>query len=385
MMGFTRLIGLMLVHALKDNMTSAYICVYFLPPSLPPRLTIMPGSPTLSTFPRCPPEVLYQMVYPLGLEDLKSACQAFKALYYVAAPILYSEVTVESTVQLRRMMRSVVSQNMTGHVKALKVYAGFWPCWRPLGGMHNLRVLELHIRCPRTLARVLGGITLPHLKVFISDMNVTDGRVLSEFLNRHATITNLTLLTQTTIALSNLIDLPMLQEYTGPANLLCSVVCTNSTLRRVELSWNELCDPRPALKVVANLAGITPLDISLTAEGLIPIVDLIAAVAMLLPNTTRLAVSMTEGTWGPTLIDLLAQLPALTCLVFSDAPWWVLGWRAGQNLIRQWAQVCPRLTSILLHGQQWELDDTWQPIRTTARFHIVERKFIEWLDTDEEA
>ncbi|KAJ7698432.1 hypothetical protein B0H16DRAFT_1484490 [Mycena metata] len=173
--------------------------------------------------------------------------------------------------------------------------------------MHNLCALELHIRCPRTLARVLGGVTLPQLKVFISDMNVTDVRVLTEFLNHHTMITNLTLLTQTTIALSNLINLPMLQEFTGPANILSSVVCTNTTVRRVELSWNELCDPRPALKVIAKLAGITSLDISLTAQAPLPIVDLIAAVATLLPHTTRLAVSMNEGRTGPTLIDLRSK------------------------------------------------------------------------------
>ncbi|KAF8142913.1 hypothetical protein K438DRAFT_2029855 [Mycena galopus ATCC 62051] len=323
-----------------------------------------------------PNEILAAIVADVSRRDLVALCRTSRLIRDIATPLLYHAVSFSTVPQLEAFLRTMklgsISASLARYVRRFSA----------ADGMQGLRLSQslvntiisvlfqlCHLECLDLLNEafeftdMLDGTTFLKLSTFRYTLQPQTSSLLSSFLNRHPTITHLTLAKDAPFQHLDPIHLPALARYNGPSSFIPSLD-PGSCIHWVCLLWYP-DDPTvdiPLLKLGRIASPVTV--VVLSVRNTVKASTVLGGVAAYLPRTqhfkfrktgTAVPISPQDTVEITTYLESLASLSILELCDLRDGAEPQSSKVKDRETIASWSGACKSLRLIRLHGRKWRL------------------------------
>ncbi|KAJ7895272.1 hypothetical protein B0H14DRAFT_2681818 [Mycena olivaceomarginata] len=318
-----------------------------------------------------PNEVLTAVMSHLLTSDLLTLCRTSRLMRNIATPLLYRTISLSTMHQMHTFIRTMEQSSGSAssfcrHVRQFditdedelaltaRIVTEITPIMLQFCHLEFLDLLLVGFE----FTTVLRDAYFPNLATFLYTVQPQSWALLTAFLNRHPTITELSLPRHGPIPPLGPICLPNLQTFTGPSSFVSALSAESAPIRSVFIIWYaEDWDIETPLLRLGKMASPTKI-VALTASESVTPVAILAAVATHLPDIKTLRFGqlyIAPRTLRATL-DMTAQLKRFTSLSVLD----VIGpndeeFTTDRETIELWSEACKSLSSIVIQGREWNL------------------------------
>ncbi|KAJ7938560.1 hypothetical protein B0H13DRAFT_2301595 [Mycena leptocephala] len=350
-----------------------------------------------SIFRWLPNEVLSEALSYLSEADLVALCKTSRLANGLATPLLYCAVSFSTVTAIENFLsvltkyadseapRSRYVREFSLLVLETKLSADLIDTITSfLPHFSNLDTLKL-LCLEGDFPPILRHSTFPNLRSFSYILPVqvsASGASVSNFVNRHPYITTLDLY-QAGASLDRLdpMHLPRLKRYTGSHTSLPFLICPDNTLQYICIFFFSSEDMEDLMATLGTI-------VSPRIHGLVSRSDVVREASILrclvsgMPRITFLSfrkVVVKAGRisleYAAEIVEHLGGMCNLSILEFRDFE------PAGDNdpevevdqemidreIVELWGDACPPLFRVVLHGKQWEYQDTGWEIDKTIK------------------
>ncbi|KAJ7806436.1 hypothetical protein B0H14DRAFT_3767925 [Mycena olivaceomarginata] len=314
-----------------------------------------------------PNEILTAVMSHLLTSDLLALCRTSRLMRNIATPLLYRTISLSTMHQMHTFIRTL--EQSSGSASSFWRHVRQFDITDENEFAHRYRNYPNHVAIlppgvPRPIACRIrihdcaSRCIFPNLATFLYTVQSQSWALLTAFLNRHPTITELSLPRHGPIPPLGPICLPNLQTFTGPSSFVSALSAESAPIRSVFIIWyaedRDIETPLLRLGKMASPAKI----VALTASENVTPVAILAAVATHLPDIKTLRFGqlyIAPRTLRATL-DMTAQLKRFTSLSVLD----VIGpndeeFTTDRETIELWSEACKSLSSIVIQGREWNL------------------------------
>ncbi|KAF8190997.1 hypothetical protein K438DRAFT_1970744 [Mycena galopus ATCC 62051] len=335
-----------------------------------------------------PNEILSLIVLNVRRLDLIALCRTSRLIHEIAVPSLYRVVALSTVLETELFIRTMgggspKSASLSRHVRQFAL-TGRGLALSPalvkaidsvLCQLCRLEVLSLLVSVVgETLefTDLLQKAYFPSLSAFQYDVHEDNSVLLPAFLNRHPSITGLTI-TRSTEPLVELaaVLLPKLLSYNGPSSFVPSFRLGESlTVASLILYADDLDLDRPLLHL-SKATSLHSLVVLNASDNMLSESTILACVARYLPRIRTITcrkvwaiapaahISSEDTLEITTCLDQFDSLSMLNLSATDDdlEP----GPDADRETVVSWGAACKTLILIILNGRQWvRLKGDWQ-------------------------
>ncbi|KAJ7336907.1 hypothetical protein DFH08DRAFT_1082933 [Mycena albidolilacea] len=325
-----------------------------------------------------PNEILGTVMVDASRLDLVALCKTSRLMRNIATPLLYRAVFLATIPQINLFLRTMKqrpnsSPSLCRYVRRFSIayYAeehDSKPSPALLKAIHAVLIQFCHLEFLDFLLTnieftdMLRHAYFPNLAKFLYTVQHETAALLPAFLNRHATITHLTLTRDGPLGHLNPILLPNLTEYNGPSSLVSSFSVDSRPITSALLIWyRDDLDIATPLVQLGRIASPPTINGISTCEDL-KAATILAGVATHLPHVktfrcgrshTAARISQEDTLEIATHLKKLASLSTMVLLGADDhsAPTLI----DDRETVVLWGKACESLRSIVLHGREWKL------------------------------
>ncbi|KAJ6448076.1 hypothetical protein C8R45DRAFT_173268 [Mycena sanguinolenta] len=318
--------------------------------------------------------------------DLLALCKTSRLVRNLATPVLYRSITLGTTAQMKAFLRTMKSirphsspPRLSDHVRRFAVKDS--QCTRNLpkrtadlltsllAKLQHLETLDLVLNKTLEFTDMLDRAYFCSLSTFCYTVPPNNLILIPAFLNRHPTITDLSLISSArpeSVPQLNDIHLPHLKTYDGASFFIRFFDTT--TLRSV--TWVVLWfyphnrDIDAALVLLAPMTSLR----TLVAYGIpddIPDSTVLEGIAKHAPRVETVALRKDNAnhisyTNALEIAPCLKQLEYLHTFNLGDDDDDGTG-NDDLRIVRLWSDACSSLSTIVLHGEDWQrFGDYWE-------------------------
>ncbi|KAJ6453794.1 hypothetical protein C8R45DRAFT_1038884 [Mycena sanguinolenta] len=322
-----------------------------------------------------PNEILADIMSQSSKSDLLALCRTSRLLRNIATRLLYRIVSLSIPEQIMAFLRTMESieprKRLPGHVREFRIadIRGSESLSKRtvkslasvLFQFHRLECLDLLLNDTIEFTDILDYARFQNLATFRYTLQTQNPTSLSSFLNRHPTVTNLTLhATVGPLQRLDAIHLPHLTVYDGPS--LFVPLFDDTSLRSVtEVSLTIYALDDDVDTALMRLGPMTALHaLSAVVMGVdIEISAFLTSVARHIPRTEILifrahnpAPFSREATLK--IAGSLAELSHLVVIGFSVDD---RTEHDDRETVALWCEACKSLSTIILHREVWDCKD----------------------------
>ncbi|KAF8172203.1 hypothetical protein K438DRAFT_1851726 [Mycena galopus ATCC 62051] len=325
-----------------------------------------------------PNEVLTAIMSYSSKADVLALCKTSRLLRNLATPVLYHTISLGTIAQTKAFlltMKSIRSNSsslrLSDHVRRFAITDRH--CMRNLSKrtadflssllpkLHHLQSLDLAFNKTLEFTEMLEHAYFSNLSTFCYTIPSHNIPLVPSFLNRHSTtMTNLSLISDArpeSVPQLNTIHLPSLTSYDGPSFIIRSFDATTSRSITSVCLWFRPydCDLDTALMLLAPMTVLRTFA-ALEIPDDIPESTVLESIAKYIPRIGTIA-------WRKDSANQISYTNALEIAPCLKKLEYLRTFNLGDDdgtedddleIVYLWSDACSSLSTIVLHGQQWE-------------------------------
>ncbi|KAF7356329.1 hypothetical protein MVEN_00965200 [Mycena venus] len=326
-----------------------------------------------------PNEMLTAVMRDASKPDLLALSATSRLFRNIATPLLYRTIQLSTIAQVNYFLRTMEQRSgtlLSRYVRNITITAGHGDRLKITLSLPLVTVTALGSVLPRLchlerlklevsevtpssgFVDMLQHAQFPNLSAFHHSLRMDTAALVSSFINRHPTITNLTLTLRERLEQWNPILLPNLTVYHGPSTSIASVDFHGRSVALVSLSWypDDFEVEQPLLQLGSIASPEIFMAIFCDLEG----TTILGSTARNLPHVRHIHFRKTlETPQGVSphdaleIADLLKKFDALSILeLFIDQRTEHDSERDRETIVL-WGEACKTLVWIALYEGRW--------------------------------
>ncbi|KAK6992939.1 hypothetical protein R3P38DRAFT_3078416 [Favolaschia claudopus] len=294
-----------------------------------------------------PNEVLASVAMEAPNQSLLALCQTSRLFRDIATPALYRSVVLSTPNEAQNFIRTMQGsrgESVSGSVRRFTLLDEEVP-------------LDL---TPEVVVELTSDSHFPRLSTFRYTIKSTSVKLMAPFLNRHQTITSLSLTQKQLLSvdLSHTIQLPRLKRWYGPISLLSSFDLHAASLNWVDLIvYPHMVDFATPLRQLSKQDDLEVLEFICAADTVDEtaivghIADYLPSVQVIKFKAMRRVYPTVSQENAPVMAKHLEKLKALLMLEFVGEN--ECSFHDDSAILQLWHRACKTLTLVNINGTEW--------------------------------